>query len=82
LVIAKDGSAVDRHHFPASHHAAKLGGGANRQRAHVLLLDRKRERPFLSERRELLPGFLGAAISASVAAKTVVTEKGGSIKDA
>jgi hypothetical protein len=26
-------------------------------------LDRKRERPFLSEHRELLPGFLGAAIS-------------------
>jgi hypothetical protein len=46
-----------------AHCGPNLGGGANRQRAHVSLLDRKRERPFLSEHRELLPGFLGAAIS-------------------
>ena len=70
--LQRTARAVDRRHFPASQHAERvrvrpahcgpnLGGGANRQRAHVLPLDRKRERPFLSEHRELLPGFLGAA---------------------
>jgi hypothetical protein len=40
-----------------------LAGGADRQRTNVLILDRKRERPFLSENRELLPGLLGAAFA-------------------
>jgi hypothetical protein len=38
-------------------------GRRHRQRANVLMLDRKCERPFLPEHRELLRGFLGAAIS-------------------
>jgi hypothetical protein len=74
LVIAKHGLAVDRRHFPAAKHAECVGkrpahcrgdlaGDAHRQRAHVLMLDRKCERPFLAKHRELLACFLGAAIS-------------------
>jgi hypothetical protein len=72
--MAKHGLAVDRRHFPVSKHAERernrpahrggdLAGGADRQRANVLLFDWKRERPLLPEHRELLGGFGNAAIS-------------------
>jgi hypothetical protein len=68
------GLAVDRRHFPEvkyaecvgmrpAHCRRDLAGDADRQRANVLVLDRKGERPFLPQHRELLPGVLGAAIS-------------------
>jgi hypothetical protein len=46
-----------------THRRGDLAGGADRQRANVSMLDRKRARPFLPQHRELLRGFLGAAIS-------------------
>jgi hypothetical protein len=67
-------SRLDRRLFPAAKHAERVGkrpphcrgdlaGDAHRQRANVLMLDRKCERPFLAKHRELLACFLDAAIS-------------------
>jgi hypothetical protein len=74
IALLVHGLAVDRRHFPAAEHAERVGkrpvhcrgdlaGDAHRQRANVLMLDRKCERPFLLKHRELLACFLGAAIS-------------------
>ena len=60
--------------FPAPEHAERVGKrpahcrrdptrDTLRQRTNVVMLDRKCERPFRPQHRELLPGFLGAAIS-------------------
>jgi hypothetical protein len=46
-----------------AHCGPNLAGGANRRRAHVLLLDRKCEWPFFRQHRELLRRLLGAAIA-------------------
>ena len=70
----KDGLAVGRRHFPMAKHAERVGmrpahhcgdfaGGGDRQRANVLIFDRKRERPPFPEHRELLRGLLVAAIT-------------------
>jgi hypothetical protein len=74
LVIAKYGFAVDWRHFPANKNAERvrkrpahcrnnLVGGADRKRANLLMLSRKRERPFLPEHRESLARLLCTAIS-------------------
>jgi hypothetical protein len=72
--MGKHSLAVDRRHFPPGEHAERIGkrpahcrrdfaSDAHRQRANVLMLGWKCERPSLPEHRELLRKFLGAAIS-------------------
>jgi hypothetical protein len=74
VIMAKHGLAIDLRHFPAAKHAEGVGkgpihcrgdlaGGAHRERANVLMLDRKCERPFFPQDRELLACFLGARSS-------------------
>jgi hypothetical protein len=74
LVMAKYGLAVDWRHFPGNkdakrvrkrpaHCRSNLMGSADRKRTNVLMLSRKRERPFLPEHRELLARLLCATIS-------------------
>jgi hypothetical protein len=66
--------AVHRRQFPAAehaervwigpaHHRGDLVGGVDGERSNVLILDGKRQRPFLSKLSELLSVLLDTAIS-------------------
>ena len=74
LIMRKDGPAVECCQFPDAQDAERVGqrpphrggdfaAGARRQRANVVKLEWKRQRPFLPQHQKLLGGVFDAAIA-------------------